>query len=432
MASQDRLYAELYDYIVDFLHDDEDALRACALVCRDWALASRYHLFYQIRLTGSAPSPTRSWAQNTACRRIFATILSSPHLAAYVNRLTVQETNVVRPSTYRWVSGEIAFPSLLSKLTSLRALEFNFPNPGPASDKTGWSTMAFRDIIEAMTTMSLESLSMRQFSFSSLHDFIKLLDICRHLKTLQLDHVDITTSTTLFSPSALEHVLNMQLSDSMSQTSETKANLETLLLRSNNLSLIIPVLLHPRSFLDLTSVRHLTINVTPESYRIVVELLGRLPNIESLDIEIEHDFDYEAHLEPRDIIDASLMPCLKSLSIQSSILLGRTDPIPWISNTLSTASNRNILEDMSLTCIIDKPPPSLTVQAFDEALVGWHNLDDLLTQPTFNTMKRVRLDFILDNPSGDDTLPSISQEFTKQLQKLSKKGVLEVDFCEAR
>jgi len=290
MATDDKLCAELYDYIVDFLHNDEDALRACALVCRAWALASRYHLFYQLRLTGSGPSLTRrGWTQDTACRRIFAAILSSPHLASYVNKLTIQETNVIRPSTYRWVSGEITFPQLLMKLTSLRALEFNFPTPGPASDKTGWSTMAFRDITEAMTTMSLEFLSLRQFSFSSLHDFIKLLDTSRHLKTLQLDHVDIATTTTLFSPSALEHVLSIQLSDSMSQISEKKANLETLLLRSNNLSLIIPVLLHPGSFLDLTSLRRLTINITPENYRNVVELLGCVPNLEDLDMEIEHD-----------------------------------------------------------------------------------------------------------------------------------------------
>jgi len=126
------------------------------------------------------------------------------------------------------------------------------------------------------------------------------------------------------------------------------------------------------------------------------------------------------------------MPYLKSLSIQGSVLLGRTDPLSWLFNTLATASHGNTLEDMSLICIVDKPPPSLTAQAFDDVLLGWHNLDDLLTQPTFKAMKRFRLDFSLDNPSGDDTLPSLSQEFTKQLRKLSKKGILEVDFCEAR
>jgi hypothetical protein len=35
---------ELDNRIMDFLHSDQDALRACSLVCKDWLFASRLYL----------------------------------------------------------------------------------------------------------------------------------------------------------------------------------------------------------------------------------------------------------------------------------------------------------------------------------------------------------------------------------------------------
>ncbi|KAH9479356.1 hypothetical protein JR316_0007946 [Psilocybe cubensis] len=431
MQALDVLCPELYDYIIDFLHDDDAALRACALVCRAWLPSSRCHLFYRLKLSGSGPSPiSSSWANNTACRRIYGTLLSSPHLAAYVNELSIQEHNVLRPSTYRWVSEEITFPSLLKKLVNIRALEFNFPPPNSGAIKTAWSTMTFREISEAMSSMSLETLALRQFSFSSLPDFVKILDSCRQIKTLQLDHVDIATATHL-SPSALDHVLNLNLPDSISHTAETNTVLETLILRSNSLALIIPVLLRTNSFLNLSSLQHLIMNVTPDSYTNILELLEIIPNLQHLELDIDHDFDYDAHLAHKDTLSLTYLPALKYLSLHTHILLGRMEPVSWLLAMFSTAGPApSQLVDFALTCTVDKPPPSLTVQAFDSVLAGWHNLDNLLTQPTFDAMKRFRLDFALDGPIGDESVKSVSLEFIKQLRNLRTKGLLEVDICE--
>ncbi|KAF8906273.1 hypothetical protein CPB84DRAFT_1770415 [Gymnopilus junonius] len=433
MADGDRLLPELYDYIIDFLHDDHLSLRVCALVCRSWVPASRCHLFNHLKLTGSPPSPTRTWAENTQCRRIFATIRSSPHIASYIHKLSVVETNVVRPSTYRWVNGEITFPSLLQKLTGLRELEFHFPHPGSAGTKVSWSTMVFRDISDAMSTMFLNSLVLRQFSFNSVGDFIKIIDSCRRVKTLQLDHVDIATVTHI-SPTTLDQFFNAHSSAQILE--EKKAEIENLILRSNSSYLIIQALLHSRSPLDLSCLRSLVISITPGSYSNVLDFLKSTPGLEKLEIEIDQEFDYDAYLDPKDTIDLSLLPSLRSLSFQSSVLLGRTEPLPWLYTTLSTipsdSSKPNVLEELFLTCIVDKPPPSLTNQAFDNILGGWRNLDDLLIQPTFAAMRRFRLDFAIDNPIGDETVEMISQEFIKQLQNLRGKGVLEVDYCEVR
>ena len=42
--------AELTDIVVDLLHDDEESLATCALVCKGWLPAARYHLFRELLL----------------------------------------------------------------------------------------------------------------------------------------------------------------------------------------------------------------------------------------------------------------------------------------------------------------------------------------------------------------------------------------------
>jgi hypothetical protein len=42
---------ELWDWIIDHLHDDERALSTCGLVCRSWISSSRFHLFRTIQLS---------------------------------------------------------------------------------------------------------------------------------------------------------------------------------------------------------------------------------------------------------------------------------------------------------------------------------------------------------------------------------------------
>ncbi|OCH84290.1 hypothetical protein OBBRIDRAFT_741816, partial [Obba rivulosa] len=46
----ERLPPELTDTIIDFLHDDDAALRACSLTCRAWLRSSRTHLFGSVSL----------------------------------------------------------------------------------------------------------------------------------------------------------------------------------------------------------------------------------------------------------------------------------------------------------------------------------------------------------------------------------------------
>ena len=48
-----RFPQEIYDMIIDHLHDDKRALSTCSMVCRAWTSPSRYHLFQSLVLEDS-------------------------------------------------------------------------------------------------------------------------------------------------------------------------------------------------------------------------------------------------------------------------------------------------------------------------------------------------------------------------------------------
>lgn len=57
--SRPRLEAELLDYIVDFLHDTEVALKSCSLVSESWIPRTRRHLFAEIKFESACT--LQSW-----------------------------------------------------------------------------------------------------------------------------------------------------------------------------------------------------------------------------------------------------------------------------------------------------------------------------------------------------------------------------------
>ncbi|KAJ7220884.1 hypothetical protein GGX14DRAFT_676340 [Mycena pura] len=75
---------ELWDAIIDHLHDDPDALRVAALVCRTWVRTSRFHLFEALAFSPKS-------ALRAAC---LDALLASPHgtIAPAVRKLSLPET----------------------------------------------------------------------------------------------------------------------------------------------------------------------------------------------------------------------------------------------------------------------------------------------------------------------------------------------------
>ena len=69
-----RLPPEILDYIVDFLHDKDKALKKCSIVSKSWIPRTRKHLFAHIRFENSVdlgawkntfPDPSNSPAHHT-------------------------------------------------------------------------------------------------------------------------------------------------------------------------------------------------------------------------------------------------------------------------------------------------------------------------------------------------------------------------------
>jgi len=73
------LPSEILDLIVDFLHNERDALKACCLVSKSWIHRTRRHLFVHVELTWKSrikvwkemfPDPFSSPARHTRCLSI--------------------------------------------------------------------------------------------------------------------------------------------------------------------------------------------------------------------------------------------------------------------------------------------------------------------------------------------------------------------------
>ena len=69
------LAAELTDHIIDFLHDDKEALSACALTHPTWLAASRFHLFNTITIDGDGRTKDQIEALGRTSReRVFSCV----------------------------------------------------------------------------------------------------------------------------------------------------------------------------------------------------------------------------------------------------------------------------------------------------------------------------------------------------------------------
>ena len=76
---------EILDLIVDFLHDDRDALKACCLASKSWVHRTRQHLFARVEF--SLESHVKLWEET------FPDPFNSP--ARYTRSLTIRRSRVV-------------------------------------------------------------------------------------------------------------------------------------------------------------------------------------------------------------------------------------------------------------------------------------------------------------------------------------------------
>lgn len=109
--------AELSDYIIDFLHDDRLALKACNLTCGKWRPAARYHLYRRVSLLSLR-----------SCDTFSKLLEDSPFLATFARELNISNTSpdVIHVDNGRAQELHPLWSSLLPALIAVRRLEISF------------------------------------------------------------------------------------------------------------------------------------------------------------------------------------------------------------------------------------------------------------------------------------------------------------------
>ncbi|PBK84393.1 hypothetical protein ARMGADRAFT_608291 [Armillaria gallica] len=119
-----RRYPELIDVIIDYLCNDIQSLRACALVASSWSGRSQQNLFSRITLAGR-PWPDKSKGR-TSAELLLRLIESVPHtIPNFVQHLEIIEGDVFKCD--RWLGQSIpVLDRILLVLTNLRTFHISF------------------------------------------------------------------------------------------------------------------------------------------------------------------------------------------------------------------------------------------------------------------------------------------------------------------
>ena len=155
--------AEIFDIIVDHLHDNHKALAACSLVCRAWLPSSRYHLFFTVQVSDTG-NLTR-----------FLDELDSPlsTIAPFVRTLTLHECDYISPPK------------------STRDME--------TTSRTATSEIDARTV-SLSRLVALKKLELHRFHFNHFNEFIDIVSVFPLLKEISLDVVQWEDDQALEEP----------------------------------------------------------------------------------------------------------------------------------------------------------------------------------------------------------------------------------------
>jgi hypothetical protein len=161
---------ELYDHIIDYLHDNVAALASCALVCSAWLPSSQYHLSSQLALY-----ETR--AENLARR------FTSPSFMITCDR-AVCHLRIDRQSTDKRACSHLAVDvrTIIDQPTSTQIKQLTL---------TGVKWRSHRTIAEDLLSFTMiKELYIEENMFIDLKNFIRVLSAFPHLQTLDIRRSD--------------------------------------------------------------------------------------------------------------------------------------------------------------------------------------------------------------------------------------------------
>ena len=165
-----RLPAELTDTIIDLLHDEEDALANCSLVCKAWLPATRYHIFENLLL-----DPWNTEAFIDMKNHPLATV------APYIHHLTIDQIKHRYHQTLNNVFVRLPNFPILQRL-DLKSISWG--RIGDEARNTAIS--AFKGVTELELSFS---------DFTTPDQFIELVSNLTSLRSLSVQYVSWTEDT---------------------------------------------------------------------------------------------------------------------------------------------------------------------------------------------------------------------------------------------
>ncbi|KIJ34176.1 hypothetical protein M422DRAFT_263827 [Sphaerobolus stellatus SS14] len=162
-----RLPPEIIDQIIDQLRGDNRALSKCNLVCRSWRPAARYHLFYEVKLSGKMPHALSILFRGLTSLSLTIRILNVSEVASNIHN-----------SSSIWDQAFSTLGSSLPALHTLRLTNVYFSQLSSAS---------ISSVIHGFR--SVKNLHMSSVIFHSLEDFMRLIQGHKQLEELAIRNV---------------------------------------------------------------------------------------------------------------------------------------------------------------------------------------------------------------------------------------------------
>ncbi len=193
-----RVPFELSDYIIDFLYDDLQTLRACASTCHAWAPASRFHIFRTVSLNSANST--------TSFRRLLD---SSPDLGLYVHDLAVAKPTHVVTTLHPGEAPEEpepaqnALPSILALCPNLQTLSLTHADLKCLPD------------IGVLAHLTVSSLTLSYCQFADLACVTDLVSSFPALASLSLSGLTWKDEARPFTPAPLPTLRSLVLGRDM-------------------------------------------------------------------------------------------------------------------------------------------------------------------------------------------------------------------------
>ncbi|KAI0756603.1 hypothetical protein C8Q80DRAFT_1090923 [Daedaleopsis nitida] len=373
-----RVPFELSDYIIDFLYEEPTALRACALTCRSWAPAARFHLFRSVIL------------QNRDFTTPFQRLLhTAPDLGWYVRELTVAkfvDGDSKPPSSVAVVPQESAavakaIPKIFANTPALRTLSLSHVD---------MKCISMSDL-RGLKHPSVSALSLSYCQFAEFADLVDLVACFPNVAELAISGLTWRNEIRVCTPNPIP-------------------TLQRITLGRDTDSEVLFAWFEAASF--HTTVKMLTARCASQRD---TDLLG--PFVKLSGESLQHlDLDWSMTGDKTVVLpeSISLGNCAALEHLALHFLVHYSTSVPWVTSLLATlqaASIRSISCDVRLLGNVDA--------------LDWEGLSKLLSSEAYRTVEEVN--FAVNLWAGvHKDFAEVEGLIRARLAAFDKKGMLHI------